>query len=81
MKAYLEFNLENYDDELAHRRCIDALNMALCLNEISVLIKKDTYRLFETNKSYTAEEIHQIIFDKITDSLETKSINLNNLLY
>ena len=81
MKATLEFNLENYDDELAHRRCVDALNMALCLNIITVHIKKDTYRLFESDKIYTAQEIHQIIFDKIIDALENKSINLNNLLY
>jgi len=81
MKATLEFNLESYDDELSHRRCIDALNMALCINDITVNIRKDTNRLFESEKSYTAEEMHQIIFDKITDAIENRSLNLNNLLY
>ena len=81
MKAILEFNLDNYDDELSHRRCIDSLNMAFCLNNITGAIKKDVYRLLESDKIYTSEEMFNIIFDKIADELESKSINLNNLLY
>jgi hypothetical protein len=34
MKAILEFNLDDPDDAMAHRRCIESTKMAIALFEI-----------------------------------------------
>lgn len=38
MTATLSFNLDDFDDRMAHLRCVKALDMALLLFEIEQLI-------------------------------------------
>jgi ribosomal protein L14 len=40
MKATLQFNLDNPDDEMAHMRCVKAKDMALAIWDIQQLLRE-----------------------------------------
>lgn len=66
MKAVLKFDLDNPDDKLAHRRCVQALDLCLTLYNITEVLRKyrkhvdlneEQYKLFEK----LDEEIFEVI--------------------
>ena len=84
MKAIIEFNLEDIDDQKNHLRCVKSAHMAMVLWEIKHnLYKQCTREAERTNGSYQdVEEGIDIVFDKIDELFNTYNIDveeLNNL--
>lgn len=78
MKAKLEFNLDNVDDNIAHYRCVKSLDMAITLFDIIYNLKKRCY-----NKCNDNEEMCKgidIVFDSIFELIDDNGININELV-
>lgn len=65
MKAILEFNLTDPDDNVAHLRCIKSTDMAIALWQIRMLRKELEW--MEDNKQLTTENVMSKIFDILDD--------------
>ena len=75
MKATLIFNLDDYDDSFAHRRCIKAYDMALALNQIEMDLRN------HIKKSNDGKTIDGLLFqNRIKEVLDCYVINLNILI-
>jgi hypothetical protein len=75
MKATLIFNLDDYDDSFAHRRCIKAYDMALALNQIQMHLR-NVLKKTEDEKSIDGLSLQS----NIQGILECHDINLNFLI-
>jgi phosphopentomutase len=75
MKANLIFNLDDYDDSFAHRRCIKAYDMALALNQIQMHLR-NVLKKTEDGKSIDGFTLQS----NIQGILECHDINLNLLI-
>ena len=75
MKATLIFNLDDYDDSFAHRRCIKAYDMALALNQIQMHLR-NVLKKTEDGKSIDGFTLQS----NIQEILECHDINLNLLI-
>jgi len=42
MKAKLEFDLDDHSDRLAHKRCVSATDVYLCLHDIDNMLREYT---------------------------------------
>ena len=65
MKAILEFNLTDPDDNIAHLRCIKSTDMAIALWQIRMLRKELEW--MEDNKDLTTENVMSKIFEILDD--------------
>ena len=65
MKAILEFNLTDPDDNIAHLRCIKSTDMAIALWQIRMLRKELEW--MEDNKELTTENVMSKIFEILDD--------------
>lgn len=65
MKAILEFNLTDPDDNVAHLRCIKSTDMAIALWQIRMLRKELEW--MEDNKELTTENVMSKIFEILDD--------------
>jgi hypothetical protein len=75
MKANLIFNLDDYDDSIAHRRCIKASDMALALYQIEMHLRN------VLKKTEDGKSIDGILLQtNIQAILECHDINLNLLI-
>jgi hypothetical protein len=75
MKAKLEFNLDNEDDQLEYIRCIKARDMALAIWDIEQLLRK-----------WMKEDSEDILLvgdatDAISLIIESYNINLDELIH
>jgi hypothetical protein len=78
MKATLEFNLDEPDEEMAYQRCIKSKDMAMALWEITHNTKKNLeYRLESTADKF---ETLELVFDKIYEILKDNNINTEQLI-
>lgn len=77
MKAILEFDLQDRDDEMDHNRCLKALDMALVLWEL-VYNERKAFTNYEDDERYKATNL---IFDHINTLLTLRNINLDELIY
>ena len=75
MKATLIFNLDDYDDSFAHRRCTKAYDMALALNQIQMHLR-NVLKKTEDGKSIDGLSLQS----NIQGILECHDINLNLLI-
>jgi hypothetical protein len=66
MTSTLTFDLSNPEDQMAHYRCVKALDMALCLFRIRELIYSKEYNTGE-KLSMIAAEIMEIKVSELTD--------------
>lgn len=78
-KAILEYDLDDVEDKLAHKRAIKSTDMALALWEISYNAKKSLEWSFE-GKDIDKYDALEIVFDKIFDILEEHNINLGEII-
>ena len=53
MKAILEFDLDNQEDEIAHKRCIASLDMAIAI-----------WNVVHNNKRLTKEQILEKMYEE-----------------
>lgn len=78
MKAKLEFDLDDFDDKMAHDRCIKATDMALVLWELTT----NSYRGL-TNGCDEDDAYHKgvdAVYEKLRELLEEHNINPHNLI-
>jgi phosphopentomutase len=75
MKATLIFNLDDYDDSFAHRRCIKAYDMALALCQIKMHLQ-NLMKKTEDGKSIDG----LLLQTNIQGILECYDIDLNLLI-
>lgn len=71
MKAILEFNLEDQDDVMAHKRCVKALDMGLVLWEIQ----------YKLGRRVRKEDISSDdLMEEIINLIEEYNINIDELI-
>jgi hypothetical protein len=84
MKAILEFNLDDLDDQYAHRRCVASLDMALLIWELVYNTRKDLSRkikhALEEDKNITAHDSLELLYDELRDLLAEHNIDINTLV-
>ena len=81
MKAILEFDLDNPDDVISHKRCVKALDMACILFEIQYNLKKKLTHKFESQpKSWDVFEGVDETFRYISNLFDEYSINLEEII-
>lgn len=81
MEATLKFDLNDFDDRIAHNRCVKALDMALALWEIRNNLRKNCeIELENIDKEMDKYEILNLLFDKINDVFEENGIITDDLI-
>jgi hypothetical protein len=79
MKAILEFNLNEFEDEQAHYRCIKALDMALVIFKFDEYLRKHI-KYNENNLSADALIAIEETRDALMDILHDNNISINKLI-
>ena len=79
MRAQLIFNLDNYDDEMAHKRCVKATEMALVLWELVHNSKRKLEWKMESD-SINRYDALDMVFERISELLEEHDINVDKLI-
>jgi hypothetical protein len=83
MKATFEFDMNEPDDVMDHKRMTKALDMALVLWELKHNAQKkihDSLDYMEEDKPKTAHEAAELIFDMIYELMEDYNINVDELI-
>lgn len=85
MKAILEFNLNDSDDQMAHNRCIKSLDMAMALWTIVHNTKKGLEHQmagleFGEKKELNMYEVLDLVYDEIYKILEEHNIDTDKLI-
>lgn len=81
MEAILKFDLNDYDDRIAHNRCVKALDMALALWEIRYNLKKNCENYIEhLDKEMDKYEVLEFLMDKLNDVFQENNINVDDLI-
>lgn len=62
MKAILEFDLDNPDDQSAHMRAVKALDLAICLWDIDQYLRAQT--------KYAPDSMPQEAYDALSEARE-----------
>jgi hypothetical protein len=78
MKAKLEFDLDDFDDKMAHNRCVKATDMALVLWEITTNSYRGLTRGYDEDDSY--HKGVDAVYEKLRELLEEHDINPHNLI-
>lgn len=83
MKAILEFDLNEIDDQVAHIRCVKALDMALFIWELRSNMRKRMFyeaegREMKDGKDYTAGVL--LAWEMLNELFEEHDINVDNLI-
>lgn len=77
MKSTLEFNLDDIDDRRAHLRAVKSLDLAICLNDIKEVIRRELKYEDLSEHDYA---IYEKIQKKFYEILEEYNINLDEIL-
>jgi hypothetical protein len=80
MKAILEFNMDDSDDEMAHLRAIKSLDMALVLWELAYNTKKSIHNQIEFQEIKDPYEAVDKVFEKLWEEMNERGINLDQLI-
>ena len=84
MESTLKFNLDEFNDRMAHLRCVKSMDMALTLFDITNLFKEleneiDT-REYEERPPMTNEEVIEWFRVNIFEVMNSYNINLDELI-
>jgi hypothetical protein len=71
MKAYLVFKMDEPDDEMAHRRCVKAMDLCLAIHDF-----QDYLRFKHMDKEPNGMEIRAKFYEILTD----KGIFIDDLI-
>lgn len=84
MKAILEFNLDDRDDEMAHARCVKSKHMAMAIWEIVHNTKKSTHGvvdcMLENNEKCSPHDAIDVVYERIYEIFQENDINIENLI-
>ena len=78
-KAKIEFDLNEPDDVMAHKRAVKALDLALALWEITHNTKKGLEWAME-GKEIDKYDALDMVYEKIYEILEEHNIKLDDLI-
>jgi hypothetical protein len=78
-KAILEFDLNESDDVTAHKRCVQSLDMAICLHEISQHLRAITKYAPDSMSQETYDELIKVK-EKFWEILSDNNISIDELL-
>jgi hypothetical protein len=79
MKAILEFNLNEPEDVMAHKRCVKSVDMAVALFQISTQLI-DRLRHLEEIAEETELNLVDFVVGEITSTMEENGIILDELI-
>ena len=84
MESTLKFNLNDFDDRMAHLRCVKSMDMALTLFDISNLFKvlenEIEVREYAEQPPMTNEEVIEWFRVTIFEVMNNYNINLDELI-
>ena len=78
-KAKLKYDLDDFDDRMAHLRAVKSLDMAMALWDITHNTKKGLEWSMEGNEIDKYEAL-EMVFDKIYEILEEHNIKMDDLV-
>jgi len=78
-KAKLKYDLDDFDDRMAHLRAVKSLDMAMALWDITHNTKKGLEWSME-GKEMDKYEALEMVFDKIYEILEEHNIKMDDLI-
>ncbi len=78
-EGILKFDLNDFDDRIAHLRAVKSLDMALALWSIIHNTKKNLEWSFES-KEIDKYEALDLVYEKIHEILEEHNINIDDLI-
>lgn len=78
-KATLEFDLNDPDDVIIHKRMVKSLDMSMALWDITHNTKKGLEWSLE-NKDLDKYEVLELVYEKIYEILDQHNINTDELI-
>ena len=78
MKARLEFDLDDFDDKIAHERCIKSLSMALVIWDLTHNTHRGLTNGFDEDDSYHRGV--DAVFSKLEELLDEYDVNIDKLI-
>jgi len=78
MKARLEFDLDDFDDKIAHERCIKSLDMALVIWDLTHNTHRGLTNGFDEDDSYHRGV--DAVFSKLEELLNEYNVNIDKLI-
>ena len=78
MKAKLTFDLDDFDDRLAHERCVKSLDMALVLWELTHNSHRSLTNGYDEDDGY--HKGVDAVFDKLHELLDEHNVDINKLI-
>ena len=83
--ATLQFDLDNFEDRMAHLRCVKATDMANFLSSFYNIRKglENDLESEEDNlvgRPYTSYEVLDLVFRRLHTEMEEKGINIEELI-
>ena len=84
-KATLEFDLNEFDDRIAHMRAVKSTDMAIALHELIYNTKKSIEYELE-GKDIKGEQVSnyqvlELVFERIYEVLEDSNIEIDELIH
>jgi len=79
MKATFEFDMNEPEDMMDHKRMSNALGMALVLWELKVNVKKKMEYILDTD-NLSGQETLDRVFEMIGELMEDQGLNMENLI-
>ena len=79
MKAVLEFDLNDPDDRIEHKRCVNSLELALCLWNMDEFLR--TKMKYESDPmSQEVYDTYELIREKLMEICQEKNISIDELV-
>lgn len=78
MKAKLEFDLDDFDDRMAHLRCVKSTDMAIVLSEMTSNARKRIIMGSEYGEEYYKGV--DDVFNKLRELMEENNLDMDELI-
>lgn len=83
-KAILEFDLNDYDDKMAHKRAVKSTDLALALWEIEMNLRKKLERELESkelkNEDVEVYDVIDMCMENIMNTIRDHNIDVEDLI-
>ena len=83
-KAILEFDLNDYDDNMAHKRAVKSTDLALALWEIEMNLRKKLERELESkelkNEDVEVYDVIDMCMENIINTIRDHNIDVEDLI-
>jgi hypothetical protein len=83
-KAIIEFDLNDYDDKMAHKRAVKSTDLALALWEIEVNLRKRLEMQLQSkelkNEDVDVYDVIDMCMENIFDTIKDHNIDIDDLI-